>query len=55
LLDFDTAIVWREDQVNFTAKTIYSSNPIKCSVHALFQTIFGIFLELEMHLIQDMF
>jgi hypothetical protein len=55
LFDLDRAIVWWENQVNFSAHCVDACHPIKGRIHALFQTVLWIILKLQMHLVKNVF
>lgn len=53
LLYLDTRVVRRQHQVNFAAQRVHARHPIESGIHTLFETVLGVLLELQMHLIQN--
>ena len=53
MFDLDRAVVWWENQINFSAHCVDACHPIKGRIHALFQAVLWIILKLQMHLVKN--
>jgi hypothetical protein len=55
LLDLHGAVVWWEHKVNFATQTVDACYPVVGGVGALLETVFWVFLELKVHLVENVF